>query len=213
MDGYGFCFNFYSGFGRASVFMFLVKWIPDPPDQMSIILFLLKNPNPNPYPPNPPTRPPPHLSFSYLKNKISLSLSLSLTLTHLHPQTLAATPHDPITQSPHNLTLTLSVSPFLALALTSWLLGFEFLPGEGEFMKDSKNPGTFQSKKELLEAGEDGFEQRRWRGTRKWQDLSQICHWNPMIGKFSLRSVTAASKFPFYSRSHSRSVVFDDLLV
>jgi hypothetical protein len=33
------CFNFYSGFGRAAGFMFLVRWIPDPPDQISIIYF------------------------------------------------------------------------------------------------------------------------------------------------------------------------------
>jgi hypothetical protein len=54
------------------------------------------------------------------------------------------------------------------------LLGVEFRPGEGEFMKDSKNPDAFPSKKELLEAGR--------------MDLSNEDEEEQENGKISLRS-------------------------
>ncbi len=36
MDGYGLGYLYFSDFGRATDIMFLVGWLPDPPDQISI---------------------------------------------------------------------------------------------------------------------------------------------------------------------------------
>ena len=67
MDGYGlgYIYIFFSDFGRATDIMFLVGWLPDPPDQINI----------------------------HIKNKIKplspLSLSLSFSFLTLSPQLLS----------------------------------------------------------------------------------------------------------------------------
>ena len=74
MDGYGlgYIYIFFSDFGRATDIMFLVGWLPDPPDQINIHI---KN----------KIKPlSPSLSLSHLVFSLSL-LSYSVTTSLAHP--------------------------------------------------------------------------------------------------------------------------------
>ena len=104
MDGYGLGYLYFSDFGRATDIIFLVGWLPDPPDQINIhIENKIK----------PLTRPPFSLIFSlsllsYSVTTTSPALSPSFTLSFL-----------PLFHC-HRLTAASSKLPLLSRRSRSW---------------------------------------------------------------------------------------------